>query len=178
MERSGKPRRQRPRQLKARGRARGRRDKYELAAFHHVTTYEITTIFPRANTRSGYFSRSETVYHEYRSKYVLPVLNPFTQLPLNLFHHPHAMSEALSCSLIGNKVVLDDDLKIPLRRIIRVPDNDAAYFLPPDLGAFPLERVSRFAKKLPKSMADEGDLLFPSTSGKPCGSISKRRSRI
>ncbi|KAF2833813.1 hypothetical protein CC86DRAFT_415799 [Ophiobolus disseminans] len=71
------------------------------------------------------------------------------------------MSNGLSCNVVNNVIVLDDDLRISFLRNIQVPDNDAADFLPPDLSIFPLERVSQYAKKLPKAMADKRGLFFP-----------------
>lgn len=71
------------------------------------------------------------------------------------------MSNGLSYNLLNDTVVVNDDLKISFCRTIRVPDNDAARFLPPDLGTFPLKRVSQYSSKLPKAMADKGRYLFP-----------------
>ncbi|KUJ10777.1 ubiquitin-domain-containing protein [Mollisia scopiformis] len=52
-------------------------------------------------------------------------------------------------------------LDISLRRTIRVPDNDQAYLLPPDCGAFPIYSVNRFKHQLPNDMAEKGGLFIP-----------------
>lgn len=53
------------------------------------------------------------------------------------------------------------DLAISFRRTIRVPDNDAAYKLPPDLGSFPLHKIQDYKARLPVDMAGKGGLFFP-----------------
>lgn len=71
-------------------------------------------------------------------------------------------TEPLSCTLENDDTVLvGGDLRISFRRTIRVPDNHQESFLPPDLGAFPLKRVSQYADKLPPRMSANGGLLFP-----------------
>ncbi|KAF2464590.1 uncharacterized protein BDR25DRAFT_271593 [Lindgomyces ingoldianus] len=71
-------------------------------------------------------------------------------------------AESLTCKLEGEDTVcVGGDLHISFRRTIRVPDNHQASFLPPDLGAFPLSPVSRYADKLAPNMAVKGGLFFP-----------------
>lgn len=70
-------------------------------------------------------------------------------------------SKQMECSLEGDSVVIDKCLKISFRRAVRVPDNGQASFLPPDLGAFPLTPVSKYAQKLKPEMAVKGGLFFP-----------------
>lgn len=57
-------------------------------------------------------------------------------------------------------VVIDSNLKISFRRTIRVPDNDQTSFLPPNLGAFPLERTSKYADQLPGQILAKGGLFL------------------
>lgn len=52
-------------------------------------------------------------------------------------------------------------LDVSLRRTIRVPDNDKAYALPPDLGAFPIYSVDRYKGNLPESMVTKGGAFVP-----------------
>ena len=56
---------------------------------------------------------------------------------------------------------LDQGLEISFRCTIRVPDNQSASFLPPDLGKFPLFPTSKYASNLPAEMAAKGGFFFP-----------------
>jgi hypothetical protein len=67
----------------------------------------------------------------------------------------------MSCRKDHDNLVVNEDLKIFFKRTIRVPDNQQNSDLPPDLGKFPLKKVSDFADKLPESMASKGGLFFP-----------------
>jgi hypothetical protein len=57
----------------------------------------------------------------------------------------------MSCRKDHDNLVVNEDPKIFFKRTIRVPD----------LGKFPLKKVSDFADKLPESMASKGGLFFP-----------------
>tara|TARA_R110002003_G_scaffold214_2_gene16038 strand:+ start:513 stop:767 length:255 start_codon:yes stop_codon:yes gene_type:complete len=72
-----------------------------------------------------------------------------------------ADNKPLTCELKGHSIIIDDDLQISFRRTIRVPDNAQTSFLPPDLGAFPLEPVSRYADKMCAGMVAKSGLFFP-----------------
>ena len=52
-------------------------------------------------------------------------------------------------------------LKVSFQRTIRVPDNDGLSKLPPDLGNFPLYRVSEHADNMPAAMAKKGGVFLP-----------------
>jgi hypothetical protein len=60
-----------------------------------------------------------------------------------------------------NHVLVNNDLKISFRRTIRVPDNNQASKLPPDLGVFPLSPISEHVNKMTPEMAAKGGLFFP-----------------
>jgi hypothetical protein len=47
------------------------------------------------------------------------------------------------------------------RRSIRLRDKDVHRLQPPDLGAFPLESVSKYGSQFLKKMADKGGVFFP-----------------
>jgi hypothetical protein len=68
----------------------------------------------------------------------------------------------LKVELQDNAIVVNDDLRISFRRTIRVPDNGKQIsFLPPDLGAFPLKAVSKYAAKMRPEMAGKGGVFMP-----------------
>lgn len=72
------------------------------------------------------------------------------------------MSNPPSCELSHDSVVINDDLCISFHRTIRVPDNCyQVSYLPPDLGKFPLQSVSKYASKLPNQMKLKGGIFFP-----------------
>jgi hypothetical protein len=71
------------------------------------------------------------------------------------------MAKPLDVKLESDHVLVDNDLQISFRRTIRVPDNQQTSFLPPDLGAFPLLPVSKYAEQLPGVMTAKGGLFFP-----------------
>lgn len=71
------------------------------------------------------------------------------------------MSSRITCALDGNDVVVDEHLRVSFHRTIRVPDNHNAYALPPDLGKFPVHRVSNHSHTLPTSMVNKGGMFFP-----------------
>ena len=71
------------------------------------------------------------------------------------------MTEPLSCTLSDTSVLVDGNLCISFHRTIRVPDNSKTSYLPPDLGAFPLAKISEYATKLPEDMVSKGGLFFP-----------------
>ena len=69
-------------------------------------------------------------------------------------------------SVVGGKVFIANEdgrheLSVSFRRTIRVPDNQRASHLPPDLGKFPLSKVSDYEKVLPAAIVMKGGLLFP-----------------
>lgn len=76
-----------------------------------------------------------------------------------------------SCSLDKDSIVvkhespdyISQSLTISFQRTIRVPDNANKSQLPPDLGHFPLFKVSGFSSssKLPADMAAKGGVFFP-----------------
>ncbi len=75
----------------------------------------------------------------------------------------HTLRNTLNRSYGSNEddtIHLGDDLTMSFRRTVRVPDNIKASLLPPDLGAFPLYRVSQY-DKLPETMKAKGGLFFP-----------------
>jgi hypothetical protein len=68
----------------------------------------------------------------------------------------------MSCKLDKNDgLVVNEDLVIYFRRTIRVPDNQQTSALPPDLGSFPMRKVSDLTDELPESMVSKGGLFFP-----------------
>ena len=67
----------------------------------------------------------------------------------------------MTCELSHDTIVVNGDLRISFRRTIRVPDNDQISFLPPDLGAYPLESVRKHIDKLPAELAAKGGVFFP-----------------
>jgi hypothetical protein len=69
----------------------------------------------------------------------------------------------MSCRLMGGSstFIVNEDLQISFKRTIRVPDNQKNSDLPPDLGSFPLKKISDYADKLPESMASKDGLFFP-----------------
>jgi hypothetical protein len=70
--------------------------------------------------------------------------------------------EPLKTELIDNVIIVSDDLRISFRRTIRVPDNGQQIsFLPPDLGAFPLKAVSKYAGEMSAEMAAKGGVFMP-----------------
>jgi hypothetical protein len=71
------------------------------------------------------------------------------------------MANGLPCKIVDDAILIDNNLKVSFRRTIRVPDNNVTHFLPPDLGTFPLERISQYASKLPKVIAEKDRLFFP-----------------
>ena len=71
------------------------------------------------------------------------------------------MAKPLSCAAESGAIRVNNDLRISFRRTIRVPDNHQDSYLPPDLGPFPLERISEYANRLPRDMAAKGGLFFP-----------------
>jgi hypothetical protein len=72
------------------------------------------------------------------------------------------MSETgMSCTLRDDTIVVNGDLKISFRRTVRVPDTQESNYLPPNLGAFPLEAVSQHSNKLPRAMVAKGGVFFP-----------------
>ena len=70
------------------------------------------------------------------------------------------LESGMSCTLKNDTITVNDDLKISFRRTVRVPDISESNYLPPNLGAFPLEAVSRHAK-LPKAMIVKSGVFFP-----------------
>ncbi|KAF2805015.1 ubiquitin-domain-containing protein [Mytilinidion resinicola] len=67
----------------------------------------------------------------------------------------------MDCEIKNDAVVLNEDLEISFRRTIRVLDNKQTSNLPPDLGAFPLYPVSKYAKTLPADMTSKGGVFLP-----------------
>jgi hypothetical protein len=68
----------------------------------------------------------------------------------------------LKCELRENgTIVVNDDLRISFKRTIRVPDNHQTSSLPPDLGNFPVRRVSEYVGKLLPEMAAKGGVFLP-----------------
>lgn len=76
------------------------------------------------------------------------------------------------CRLAHDSIVVDvaprvaqdyepQNLRISFKRMIRVPDNAEKAALPPDIGNFPLFKVSDFASNLPLPMARKGGVFFP-----------------
>jgi hypothetical protein len=61
----------------------------------------------------------------------------------------------------GDRVIVNNALGISIRRTIRVPGNQQISRLPPDLGPFPLEEVSKYSDNMPADMAAKGGLFFP-----------------
>ena len=55
----------------------------------------------------------------------------------------------------------DHKLGVSFRRTIRVPDNQQPSHLPPDLGKFPLSKVSDYEQELPAAVVTKGGLFFP-----------------
>tara|TARA_R110002003_G_scaffold214_6_gene16055 strand:+ start:4264 stop:5103 length:840 start_codon:yes stop_codon:yes gene_type:complete len=72
-----------------------------------------------------------------------------------------ANNNGMVCTFHNDKIFVNNDLCITFERTIRVPDNDSSSSLPPELGEFPLHKVSDYATKLPRSMAAKGGLFFP-----------------
>ncbi len=58
-----------------------------------------------------------------------------------------------------------EDLKISMRRTIRVPDTGSSYDLPPDCGAFPLYSINDFKHRLPENMTAKGGIFVPIYGG-------------
>ncbi|KAJ4424865.1 hypothetical protein N0V82_000368 [Gnomoniopsis sp. IMI 355080] len=52
-------------------------------------------------------------------------------------------------------------VNISFKRTIRVPDNNGTSELPPDLGSFPLYRVSDYTARLPDEIVRKGGVFFP-----------------
>jgi len=71
------------------------------------------------------------------------------------------LESGMSCTLKDDTITVNDDLKISFRRTVRVPDISETNYLPPNLGAFPLEAVSRHSAKLPKAMIVKSGVFFP-----------------
>jgi hypothetical protein len=69
--------------------------------------------------------------------------------------------QPLVIHLDPNYVLVNIDLKISFHRTIRVPDNHKASFLPPDLGAFPLEAISKYTDKFSETMVAKGGIFLP-----------------
>jgi hypothetical protein len=66
----------------------------------------------------------------------------------------------MSCRLGGGKSpVVNEDLRIHFKHTIHIPDNQQTSNLPPDIGSFPLKKVSDFANELPESMVLKGGLF-------------------
>jgi hypothetical protein len=65
------------------------------------------------------------------------------------------------CTLRDDTIVVNGDLTISFRRTVRVADTQESNYLPPDLGAFPLEAVSQHSNKLPRAMVAKGGVFFP-----------------
>jgi hypothetical protein len=55
----------------------------------------------------------------------------------------------------------NEQLKIPFRRTICVPDNAGRSQLPPDIGAFPLYKVNDYAKSLSENMVAKAGVFIP-----------------
>jgi hypothetical protein len=71
-------------------------------------------------------------------------------------------NEPMSCELINNEVVFNNDLRISFRRTIRVPDkNQQKSLLPPDIGAFPLKPVGKYREKMRADITAKGGIFFP-----------------
>ncbi|KAH8712151.1 hypothetical protein GQ44DRAFT_730725 [Phaeosphaeriaceae sp. PMI808] len=70
-------------------------------------------------------------------------------------------AESLSVELRDKKICVDRIFYISFRRTIRVPDNEQVSQLPPNLGAFPLKRISEYTEKLGGAMAAKGGVFFP-----------------
>lgn len=70
-------------------------------------------------------------------------------------------------NLVGGKAVRirrqggKETMKISFKRTVRVPDNDAISELPPDMGNFPLYKVSSYAQSLPAEMVKTGGIFMP-----------------
>ena len=52
-------------------------------------------------------------------------------------------------------------LRIALKRTLRIPDDDKTYPLPPGLGNFPLQHVDDHADRVPKSWLKHGGVMLP-----------------
>ncbi len=67
-------------------------------------------------------------------------------------------------------------LRISLKRTVRVPEERRSYHLPPDLGDFPLFDIRPFSSRLPPSSVAKGGLFFPmyreSDSSPSCKAVS------
>ena len=51
-------------------------------------------------------------------------------------------------------------LDISFKQTVRVPDNNEASHLPPNLGEFPLYKVQNYANKLPQNMVEKGGVFY------------------
>ncbi|KAH6868018.1 integral membrane protein [Alternaria rosae] len=71
------------------------------------------------------------------------------------------LESGMSCTLKEDTITVNGDLKISFRRTVRVPDTSESNYLPPNLGAFPLEAVSRHSDNLPKVMVVKSGVFFP-----------------
>ena len=72
-------------------------------------------------------------------------------------------------SVANDKVLITSErghheLSLSFRRTIRVPDNQQASHLPPDLGKFPLSKVSDHEQELPAAIVTKGGLFFSHAS--------------
>jgi hypothetical protein len=83
---------------------------------------------------------------------------------------PEIISSLTVQKTLDNRIEITDEaalycniknLSISFIRTIRVADNEEVADLPPNLGAFPLYEVSKYADKLPSYMALKGGLFFP-----------------
>jgi hypothetical protein len=91
---------------------------------------------------------------------------PATQIPCaRVRPWPTMMKSArrLNIELGSDEIRVKCELQISFHRTIRVPDNEPMSCLPPDLDAFPLERVSQYAEKLPADMVARAVFSFPCT---------------
>jgi hypothetical protein len=72
-----------------------------------------------------------------------------------------ATNNGMVCTFHNDKIFVNNDLCITFERTIRVPDNDSSSYFTPELGHFPLHKVSYYATKLLTSMVAKGGLFFP-----------------